>query len=86
VAETHHIGRLASYRVLITVRLFRGPKNDPGIINVHIIAHTHDDVGWLKTVDQYYYGANNSIQHAGVQYILDTVWSRHNVQTDIAQR
>jgi Glycosyl hydrolases family 38 N-terminal domain len=30
-------------------------------------------VGWLKTVDQYYYGANNSIQHAGVQYILDSV-------------
>lgn len=23
--------------------------------------------GWLKTVDQYYMGANNSIQHAGVQ-------------------
>lgn len=31
------------------------------------------DVGWLKTVDQYYYGANNSIQLAGVQYILDSV-------------
>ncbi len=47
------------------------------------------DVGWLKTgnamlhilylaltciaVDQYYYGANNSIQDARVQYILDTV-------------
>ena len=31
------------------------------------------DVGWLKTVDQYFYGANNSIQHAGVQYILDSV-------------
>ena len=43
------------------------------MINVHIIPHTHDDVGWLKTVDQYYYGANNTIQHAGVQYILDTV-------------
>ena len=28
---------------------------------------------WLKTVDQYYYGSNNTIQHAGVQYILDTV-------------
>ncbi|CAI8011181.1 Lysosomal alpha-mannosidase [Geodia barretti] len=42
-------------------------------IYVHIVPHTHDDVGWLKTVDEYFYGANNSIQHAGVQYILDTV-------------
>ena len=37
------------------------------------VPHTHDDVGWLKTVDQYYMGANNSIQHAGVQYVLDSV-------------
>lgn len=44
-----------------------------GFLNVHLIPHTHDDVGWLKTVDQYYYGVNNSIQHAGVQYILDSV-------------
>ena len=36
-----------------------------GVLNVHLICHSHDDVGWLKTVDQYYYGANNSIQHAG---------------------
>ncbi|CAO1353625.1 unnamed protein product [Diamesa tonsa] len=49
------------------------PKPDPNMLNVHIVAHTHDDVGWLKTVDQYYYGSKGSIQKAGVQYILDSV-------------
>ena len=42
-------------------------------LQIHLVPHTHDDVGWLKTVDEYFYGANNSIQHAGVQYILDSV-------------
>uniref|UniRef100_A0A1B6DE70 Alpha-mannosidase n=1 Tax=Clastoptera arizonana TaxID=38151 RepID=A0A1B6DE70_9HEMI len=44
-----------------------------GFRNVHMIPHTHDDVGWLKTVDQYFYGSNSSIQLAGVQYIIDSV-------------
>ncbi|XP_060519654.1 lysosomal alpha-mannosidase-like [Cylas formicarius] len=44
-----------------------------GFINVHLVPHSHDDVGWLKTVDQYYYGSQDSIQVAGVQYIIDTV-------------
>lgn len=48
-------------------------KTDDDVINVHLVCHTHDDVGWLKTVDQYYVGANNSIQHAGVQYVIDSV-------------
>uniref|UniRef100_A0A674B9P0 Alpha-mannosidase n=1 Tax=Salmo trutta TaxID=8032 RepID=A0A674B9P0_SALTR len=43
------------------------------MLNVHLVPHTHDDVGWLKTVDQYFYGDRNDIQHAGVQYILDSV-------------
>lgn len=43
------------------------------MINVHLVPHTHDDVGWLKTVDQYYYGSRTRTQKAGVQYILDSV-------------
>lgn len=49
------------------------PKGKPNHLNVHLVPHTHDDVGWLKTVDQYYYGSNKYITTVGVQYILDTV-------------
>ncbi|XP_018575534.1 lysosomal alpha-mannosidase isoform X2 [Anoplophora glabripennis] len=34
-------------------------------INVHIVPHSHDDVGWLLTVDQYFYKK--------VQYIISSV-------------
>jgi len=44
-----------------------------GKINVHIVNHSHDDVGWLKTVDQYFFGNRNNIQRAGVQYIITSV-------------
>ena len=46
----------------------------PGVVNLHLVPHTHDDVGWLKTVDQYYYGADASIQRAGVRKILNAVF------------
>ncbi|XP_012143157.2 lysosomal alpha-mannosidase II isoform X2 [Megachile rotundata] len=49
------------------------PAVDPEKLNIHLVAHTHDDVGWLKTVDQYYFGSRTTIQKAGVQYILDSV-------------
>ncbi|KAM5546803.1 alpha-mannosidase [Rosa sericea] len=44
-----------------------------GKLNVHLVAHSHDDVGWLKTVDQYYVGSNNSIQAACIENVLDSV-------------
>lgn len=44
-----------------------------GKLNVHLVPHTHDDVGWLKTVDQYYVGSNNSIQRACVRNVLDSL-------------
>ncbi|KAA8547197.1 hypothetical protein F0562_003647 [Nyssa sinensis] len=47
----------------------------PDKINVHLVPHSHDDVRWLKTVDQYYVGANNSIRGACVQNVLDSVIS-----------
>jgi hypothetical protein len=42
-------------------------------LTVHMIHHTHDDVGWLKTVDEYYSGVNNNIQRVEVHLILDGV-------------
>ncbi|XP_028968402.1 lysosomal alpha-mannosidase [Galendromus occidentalis] len=40
-------------------------KPKPGQLNIHIISHTHDDVGWVHTVDFYY--ENN------VKFIIDSV-------------
>lgn len=51
--------------------------DDP--IFVHLIPHTHDDVGWLKTVDEYYTGSNNDVQLAIVHLILS------NTMTELAK-
>jgi len=36
-----------------------------GVLNVHVVSHTHDDTGWLRTVDEYY--------NTQVRFILDSV-------------
>ncbi|PAV76402.1 hypothetical protein WR25_05652 [Diploscapter pachys] len=49
---------------------------DKSKLKVHLVSHTHDDLGWLKTVDQYFYGAKPEITPAAVQYIYDTLHRR----------
>ena len=45
-------------------------ENSPHLY-VHLCPHSHDDVGWLKTVDEYFTGSAQNIQHAEVQMIID---------------
>jgi len=46
----------------------------PRVLNVHVVPHTHDDVGWRKTVEQYYYGRNETIDKRGnVRRIISSV-------------
>ena len=42
-------------------------------LTVHLVPHTHDDVGWIKIVDGYYSGTNSSLQHAAVRNVLSSV-------------
>jgi len=48
-------------------------SEDENVLNIHVVPHTHDDVGWLKTVDQYYNGWNDTIQVVSVREILTSV-------------
>uniref|UniRef100_A0A8C1PA33 Alpha-mannosidase n=1 Tax=Cyprinus carpio TaxID=7962 RepID=A0A8C1PA33_CYPCA len=80
-SKTHYF---ISPLIMDNVSLQSCPATNPSMLNVHLVPHTHDDVGWLKTVDQYYYGDRNYIQHAGVQYILDSVIDQ--LQKDPARR
>ncbi|KAI6232493.1 Alpha-mannosidase [Aphelenchoides besseyi] len=47
--------------------------DDENINNIHLIAHTHDDMGWIKTVDDYFSGRNKRLVNVGVEYIFNTV-------------
>ena len=40
---------------------------------VHLVAHTHDDVGWIKTIDEYFTGSDEKAQPAEVNLILSEV-------------
>ena len=46
---------------------------NPEPLTIHLVPHTHDDIGWLKTIDEYYSGTDMSIAIANVSKILETV-------------
>ena len=41
-------------------------------ITVHLIPHTHDDVGWLKTVEGYFSGSKEYIDRSTVKMVFET--------------
>ena len=53
-----------------TIENYSVRENQSEPLYVHIVPHTHDDVGWLKTVDEYFTGSNEASQPAEVNLIL----------------
>ncbi|XP_059486976.1 lysosomal alpha-mannosidase-like [Neocloeon triangulifer] len=49
------------------------PKAKPKVLTVHLVPHTHDDVGWVRTVDEYFYGVSHSAFDNGVKTIIESV-------------
>ena len=47
------------------------PATKEGMLNVHIVCHTHLDTGWVETFDQYYYGYVETIINSVVKSLLE---------------
>ena len=44
-----------------------------GPVTVHVCPHSHDDVGWLETVDQYFDASARDIQMTNVKVELTSI-------------
>lgn len=47
------------------------PATKEGVLNVHIICHTHLDTGWVETFEQYYYGYVETIINSVVKSLSE---------------
>jgi len=48
----------------------------PPITTVHLVPHSHDDLGWLQSIDGYFYKVKDAFepsQFGGVYYIITSV-------------
>ncbi|OAF69774.1 hypothetical protein A3Q56_02473 [Intoshia linei] len=49
---------------------------------VYVIPHSHDDVGWIRTIDSYYYGVDKDKKNVGVKYILNSIYRELQLNED----
>lgn len=47
------------------------PPTKEGMLNVHMICHTHLDTGWVETFDQYYFGYVETILNSVVKSLSE---------------
>ena len=47
--------KISSKIILFLICLSISPTIQSEKLRIHVIPHSHDDVGWLKTMDEYYY-------------------------------